>query len=302
MRKVSVILTTYNSENSIKRTISSILNQKGNGDLFLLEIIIVDDCSADRTCELVNEFGLTCLSTGKNSGGPNKGRNIGLEKATGDYICIADHDDEWNEDKIVTLLPYLEKVPIVSSGYTLVDQSTGKTTERKGEGDQEFMYYGSNISFLSKFTRSLNGQKAYLGSLIYRSDLKKFRFEEHFGVADFDWLLSILYHNDSIEVRKSLYNRYVDSTNLSLNLLYRIKDYYYSLMTIERYRETYPRQYRTSYKKINGTRAKYHYLMGNMKLARFYFLRSGLTLKNLAYYLTTFAGSGFVKRKFNVFG
>jgi glycosyltransferase involved in cell wall biosynthesis len=278
------------------------LNQKGIGDQFELELIIVDDCSTDRTHEIINELGMEYLCTGINSGGPNKGRNIGLGKATGDYICIADHDDEWNEDKIITLLPYLEKVPVVSSGYTLIDKNSERITDCLGEGEQEFVYYGVNISFISKFTRSLKGQKAYLGSLIYRIELKKHRFEENFCVVDFDWILSMLYQNDSIEVRKSLYKRYVDGTNLSLNHAYRIKDYYYSLMTIEKYRESYPKEYCTAYKKINGTRAKYYYLMNNMKLARFYFMRAGLSVKNLAYYLTTYVGSDFVKKKFNVFG
>lgn len=302
MKKVSVILTTYNSEKSIKRAIESIYNQKGLGSEFELELIVVDDCSTDNTREILTNFKHDYLSTEKNSGGPNKGRNIGLRNATGDFICIADHDDEWNDDKIISVLPLLDRVPVVSCGYTLINKSSGRITDRIVKGMEPYIYYGKNITFLSKLTRSNKGQKAYLGSLIFRGDLKNILFEEHFGAVDFDWLLSLLFQNDSIEISKSLYNRYVDNSNLSLNDSYRTIDFYYSLMIIERYRESFPNEYKIAYKKLHGSRAKYYYIMNNMKLARFYFLRSGFSLKNLAYYLTTFGGSNFVKRKFNVFG
>jgi hypothetical protein len=39
-----------------------------------------------------------------------------------------------------------------------------------------------------------------------------------------------------------------------------------------------------------------------MKKARFYLRRAGFSVKNAAYYLTSFVGSGFVKRRFRVFG
>lgn len=94
MKKVSVILTTYNSEKFVSKVIDSILNQKGVDELFQLELIVVDDCSQDKTREILKNYNLEFLTTGENSGGPNKGRNLGLKAATGDYICIADHDDE----------------------------------------------------------------------------------------------------------------------------------------------------------------------------------------------------------------
>jgi len=302
MKKVSVILTTFNSEKSIKRTIESILKQKGLGSEFDLELIVVDDCSTDNTREILTNFKIDYLSTEKNSGGPNKGRNIGLRNAAGDFICIADHDDEWSKDRIKTLLPYLDKVSIVSSGYTLIDQKSGRTTDRLGESQHESKYYSKNFSFLTKLTRSWRGQKAYLGSLIFHGDLKCILFEENFGVVDFDWILSMLYQNDSIEVSRSLYKRYFDGANLSLNNSYRIMDFYFSLMTIEKYRESFPKEFQIAYRKIHGSRARYYYLMNDMKLARFYFRKSGFNLKNFAYYVTTYAGSDFVKKKFNVFG
>jgi glycosyltransferase involved in cell wall biosynthesis len=302
MKKVSVILTTYNSENYIQRTIGSIQNQLGAGEKFILELIAVDDCSTDNTPEILKRNNLICISTGKNSGGPNKGRNIGLKAASGDYICIADHDDEWKENKLISLLPHLDSVPVVTSGYTLTDKATGKRTERVCQDKGSFIFYKKNVTFLNKLTKSLRGQNTYLGSIIYTSELKNILFEEKSGMVDFDWILRLFHQNTSIEVCDSLYNRFVDGNNLSLNEAYRKTDFSHSLMFIKEYETLYPKEVKISTRKIHGSMARYYYVMNNMKEARFYFLRSGFNLKTLAYLITTYVGSGYVKKKFNVFG
>ncbi len=302
MKKLSVIVTTYNSENTIEKTIQSILNQDGVNQEFELELIVVDDCSFDRTREIVNEYNVLLLSTGINSGGPNKGRNIGLKNATGDYLCIADHDDEWQRNMVTTVLPYLLKVPIVSTGYSVVDQLHGRSILRVGSRDNRYLYFSKNQTFIDRLTKSLKGQNAYLGSIFFRKELKDVYFEEHFNQVDFDWILRLFHNNDSIEVCDSLYLRYVSGDNLSLNESYRRRDFYFSLMTIETYEKKYPIQVHKAYLRIHGSRARYYYLMGNMKKARFYFLRSQWGIKTFLYYLTSFVGSQIVKKKFNIFG
>ena len=120
MNVVSIILTTYNSEKYLQKVIDSIDNQEGRDELFSIELIVVDDKSTDKTTEILAENNIPFISTGANSGGPNKGRNIGLKKVSGEYICIMDHDDEWYPDKLISQLPYLNKVPIVTSGYSII--------------------------------------------------------------------------------------------------------------------------------------------------------------------------------------
>lgn len=301
MKKVSVIVTTYNSELTIEKTIQSILNQDGVNQNFELELIVVDDCSLDKTREILQNYDLLLLSTEVNSGGPNKGRNIGLKNATGDYLCIADHDDVWQKHRILTVIPYLLKVPIVSSGYTLVDQLNNRNIVRVGSPNKPYLYFARNQTFTDRLTKSLKGQNVY-GSIFFSKKLKDVYFEEHFNQVDYDWILRLFHNNDSIEVCDSLYYRNVSGNNLSLNESYRKTDFYYSLMTIETYEEQYPAQVRKAYLRIHGSRARYYYLMGNMKKARFYFLKSQWGLKTFLYYITSFAGSGIVKKKFNIFG
>ncbi|UPT65462.1 MAG: glycosyltransferase [Sphingobacteriales bacterium JAD_PAG50586_3] len=196
MKKVSAIITTYNSEKSLLRVINSITNQQGINTDFTVELIIVDDCSTDTTRAILEENNIPYLSTPKNSGGPNAGRNIGLKAATGDYICIVDHDDEWHSNKVLSLLPHFDKASIVTSGYTVVDNSTGKTIDRVNPcpTGNNSLFYNTNTTFKARLTKQLQGQLTYLGSIMYKSNLKHILFEEEYGVVDFDWLLK-LFHN-----------------------------------------------------------------------------------------------------------
>ena len=55
MKKVSVILTTFNCENQLQDVLDSIKNQEGINKLFKLELLVVDDCSTDATRNVLRE-------------------------------------------------------------------------------------------------------------------------------------------------------------------------------------------------------------------------------------------------------
>ena len=55
MKKVSVILTTFNCENQLQDVLDSIKNQEGVNKLFKLELLVVDDCSTDATRNILKE-------------------------------------------------------------------------------------------------------------------------------------------------------------------------------------------------------------------------------------------------------
>lgn len=103
MKTVSVIVTTYNSRKNYSKDLRIYFSQNGNGVEFKIELLVVDDCSTDNTRAILSANSIPFLSTGTNSGGPNKRRNIALQASSGDYICIADHDDLWHSNKIQSL-------------------------------------------------------------------------------------------------------------------------------------------------------------------------------------------------------
>lgn len=298
---VSVIITCYNSEKTIEKTIDSVLLQQGIGKEFILDLIIIDDCSSDRTTDILKRKNIEYFSTEKNSGGPNKGRNIGLEKAKGEYICFMDHDDEWLPEKIITQLKLISTDKVISCGYLIFDTNTKKQSTVKTKAQNEVVSYSENETFLKLLSKDANRQITYFGSLMIHKSLAKIKFEETFGMVDFDWILKIFYHQKSKEICLPLFIRNIDGDNLSLNKTYRKKDFYYSLYHIENYREEFPKYFIKGYRKIHGTRARFHYLINEMKEARFFFLKSGLNIKTIFYILTSYWGHKWVKKNFKVF-
>ncbi len=303
MNLVSVILTTFNSESQIEEVIDSIKNQEGNRKSFNIELVVVDDCSTDSTTDILKRMNIRFISTAKNTGGPNKGRNIALSRCKGDFICIADHDDVWFPNKILELISASDLAPIITSGYILEDTNSGRKVERvNNSGDVPFIKYKKNETFLTKLTKSKSGQQTYLGSIMFSSTLKDIKFEESLGMIDFDWILKMFYNNYSVEICKSLYVRKVDRNNLSLNEMYRINDYNYSLQIISLYKDEFSKEVALSEKRINGSMGRYYYLIGDMKNSRRYLLRSVINIKTVLYLMTTFVGAKIVKKYFNIFG
>jgi glycosyltransferase involved in cell wall biosynthesis len=301
MIRVSVILGTYNSAAFIKRTVESVLSQEGNGSEFEIELLTIDDCSKDNTVEILKSMGLQPLSTESPSGGPNRGRNIGLQKATGDYIALIDHDDTWHPEKIKTQLSVADRAPIITTGYRVIDNAR-KTTSSMGTGEPEIRFYDKNVTFLDRLARRKSGQPVYMSTIMFARELSSILFEEEYGCVDYDWLLRLFEGRSSVHCSKVLATRYISGENLSLQSAYRGKEYNLSARTAEMYRVKYPDEATQAVYRINGTRARYHYVSGDMALARKFLRKSTPGITTSLYWLTSYAGSRIVKRFFRVFG
>jgi len=97
---VSVIIPCYNSSNTIKRALDSVIKQSYNN----LEIIIIDDGSkdVDKTEEVINSFNdkrIIFIKHKKNKNGAAT-RNSGIKIAKGEYMAFLDSDDEWHTNHI----------------------------------------------------------------------------------------------------------------------------------------------------------------------------------------------------------
>lgn len=127
---VSIIMPVYNAELTISTSISSILNQSYAN----LELIIIDDCSNDKTLQKINEFDdlRIILYTNKENKGVAYSRNRGITNSKGRYIAFCDSDDYWDHQKLKKQVPYLKTYPVVCSNYFMVNELGKILKEIKG--------------------------------------------------------------------------------------------------------------------------------------------------------------------------
>lgn len=109
---VSVVIPSYNREDSIVPAIESVLAQSYSD----FELIVVDDASTDRTVaamQSITDPRLKIIAQEHNAGA-SVARNIGIEAAQGTWIAFHDSDDIWLPDKLERQMALL-KTP--NAGY-----------------------------------------------------------------------------------------------------------------------------------------------------------------------------------------
>lgn len=203
----SIIMPCYNAEKYLKQSIYSVLKQTYEN----WELIIINDCSTDRSFKISNSFKdhrISLINNLKNEGVAFS-RNEGIKKAKGNFIAFIDSDDLWNEDKLLTQLNYLNKgYDICCSNYIKIDEFGNFIKEIK---DIEIVDFKSilksnvipnssavyNVDRLGKFYQKKIGHEDYLMWLnIFKSNpsLIGYRIQEN--------LMSYRIHSENISASK----------------------------------------------------------------------------------------------------
>lgn len=101
---LSIVIPAYNEE----RFIGVLLERIRAVDLAALdvaaEIIVVDDCSSDRTAEIAANFPGVVLERHAKNGGKGQAVRTGLARATGSFVIIQDADLEYDPNDYVPML------------------------------------------------------------------------------------------------------------------------------------------------------------------------------------------------------
>lgn len=112
---VSVVVLTYNQEQYIAQALDSILNQERN---FSIEVLVNDDCSSDKTAEIVKQYQQKYPDVIKaylqpvNSGAMKSYYNM-LKLCRGKYFMNLAGDDYWLPGKMKLQFEFMEKNPDV---------------------------------------------------------------------------------------------------------------------------------------------------------------------------------------------
>ena len=202
----SVIIPLYNSEEYIGECLESLLKQT----LKNFEVIVVDDCSTDRSCEIVEsyipKFGgrLVLAKMNTNSGGGSLPRNKGIRLSRGEYLFFMDSDDLFTETALEDMYKpskefnadagYLEKYFFYEDNGKKVSArkdrlATGKVKLELNEQLEHLKLYAADTFFWAPWTKFVKRDWAIENGVFFQDlpraqdflwSLKIFTFSERF--------------------------------------------------------------------------------------------------------------------------
>lgn len=168
---VSVVLITYNHEEFIGTAIESIINQKCT---FKIELLIAEDCSTDKTRQIVMEYEkkypdiIKVLKREKNMG-PTKNAYDAYTKCNGKYIAQLEGDDYWTDtEKLQKQFDFLEK----NKDYIGVTH-LHEEVDRKGQKIGGKKWRGNEGKYTIDDYRKENIMIGHTGTFFFRNIIKE---------------------------------------------------------------------------------------------------------------------------------
>ena len=164
------MIPAYNCEKFIRRAMLSVIHQTHSE----VELIVINDGSADNTDAVVRQVmgeypAFPVIYRKTENAGPSSARNLGLELATGEYICFLDADDYYDTQLFARIAQMEESFDICYFGWKEIREETGEV----------FSQYTDRFAFLDAPISGLEAaKKKYRGQLwlcncneVYRTEM-----------------------------------------------------------------------------------------------------------------------------------
>ena len=202
MPAVSVVVPVYNVEKYLRKCLDSILEQTFSD----IEVILVEDCSLDRSREICEEYvhldsRIRCIYQSEN-GGLGRARNTGIKAAQGVYLMFVDSDDYIDREMVEVLYQNISKsgADVASCGIWNVFQQRKSAQYDKVE---KFMCTPEEAFGLLLIGEKIPGSSC---NKMYRAELfRQLRFPEGILYED------VKFHTELMQMIESFY---VDTTPL----------------------------------------------------------------------------------------
>ena len=143
---VSVVIPCYNAEKWIEECIQSVFKQ----DYKLIEVIVVDDCSTDRSIQNVWQYPVKLIRN-KTNLGECKTSDIGFKASRGKYVCRLSADDAFvNKDHISKQVDAMEKTNAdwCYNNINLIGESINKATVCTTSWTPISIRYSANVFYI----------------------------------------------------------------------------------------------------------------------------------------------------------
>ena len=119
--KISIITVCFNSQQTIKATIKSVLNQSYKQ----IEYIIIDGASTDNTIEIIKEFSNSIdVFVSESDAGIYDAINKGINKSSGDVVGLLHADDIFDNNTVIenVISSFDEDIDMIYGDINYVDR------------------------------------------------------------------------------------------------------------------------------------------------------------------------------------
>ena len=216
-KKVSVIIPFYNRADWLTEAVESVINQNYNN----LEIIVVNDGSKEDVSKFIQKYQDKLIYILKENGGPASARNVGIDKATGEYIAFLDSDDIWCKNKIEKQVELMDRTKAIWShtNYSLFIDNNQRKLYKK----IDVSHYRGNV-FPKCLLSSPIATPCVMVSSRYLKENKSVRFAEEmrYGEDGFMWL-NLAIKNPLLVVPEELTKVRIRGTNAAFKIRVQLK-------------------------------------------------------------------------------
>ena len=231
--KISIVVPVYNADKFLDKSIQSVINQTNPN----WELVLIDDGSTDKSGEICDSYAEkydNIFVFHKDNEGQFLTRQLGIEKATGEYIGFLDADDELSDDYVSSILKCIKESDnpsVICFGFT----------EYKGESNIEHNLLKDKVCYISNVDDKNYMIQLILGgnlsgamwSKVFSSELllnikidSSYVKDKRFGEDAYQSYSIILYAKSVAILNKSLYVYNRLETGASLGFDHREFDYF----------------------------------------------------------------------------
>lgn len=206
MKKVQVLLSTYNGEKYLKEQIESILKQEE----VEISILVRDDGSSDNTIKILEEISKNNTNIkfykGENKGPARSFMELVQKSEEADYYAFADQDDIWESKKIISAVKKLNNSDIPElyvSSVTIVDENLNNIEKKEIQG--KFTFEGEMIkNFAYGCTQVFNKKLRDIINL----------YEPQYIIMHDSWITRVCYAiGGNVVIDKNSYIKYRQHSN-----------------------------------------------------------------------------------------
>ena len=278
MIKVSIVVPVYNVEKYLAKCLDSLINQT----LKEIEIICINDGSRDKSLSILREYSnkdSRIVVIDKENEGQAIARNIGIERASGEYLGFVDSDD-WVD------LDYFEKLYNSAKKYNADIACAGYKRAKKNKSSIRKSYEAELLCKNINDKVRLDNVPAdnYIWNKIYKRKVwldKKIKFDSGRYFEDIALVIKILHQfGDMIIVSDTYYNYRLNPNSTVMQKSFKhSRDYNWAFNELYEYAEKNNININIS----NIIKKKEYYKVFNITLLKIYYYENLVKYKLLGF-------------------